>query len=317
MLVRDEEFECWHRQIFDYYDETGEYPYCCIGEGKYKHCIPYEGNEKIAGTRKASYIGEDSVHDGDLIYSCWSEEDGRSCAWVAILKGDFSPEYYETYAGAYLHKNNDDEPELWIDEPCSSAQHFTRLATEEERKFIFDKLHENEYDWNAEKKQIVEYVPAYEPKDGDFVYVENSRYKYIFIKKVGPALTEKYISLNIEYGNLSDECHKCCDDECIISIRPATEEEKNLLLSKLHENGKDWDPEKKEIVDWKWKPKVGELVYFYDWCSQTCRFINCSIIYDLTDGQVLRDKKGNCYATKEECQEMCEKLNEAIKNVRL
>ncbi len=38
--------------------------------------------------------------------------------------------------------------------------------------------------------------------------------------------------------------------------RLATPEEKQLLLDKMREQGKDWDGEK--IVDWVWKPKVSE-----------------------------------------------------------
>ncbi len=46
------------------------------------------------------------------------------------------------------------------------------------------------------------------------------------------------------------------DDNIACSIRIATPEEKQLLLDKMHEQGKDWDGEK--IVDWVWRPKVGE-----------------------------------------------------------
>lgn len=41
-------------------------------------------------------------------------------------------------------------------------------------------------------------------------------------------------------------------------IRLATPEEKDLLLSKMHEAGKEWDEEKCEIVDYRWRAEKGK-----------------------------------------------------------
>lgn len=108
------------------------------------------------------------------------------------------------------------------------------------------------------------YVEPYKPKDGDFVYVElKNGSKYIFIKNKGEELSGKYISLNVCYGFLSNDCPKCCEDSDIILIRPATDDEKSQLLSKLHKTGKDWNAEKKSIVNYSapFSPKVGDILY--------------------------------------------------------
>ncbi len=46
-----------------------------------------------------------------------------------------------------------------------------------------------------------------------------------------------------------------------IKIRLATSEEKQWLLDKIHEKGIDWDAEKKQLVDWRWKPKNSSKKY--------------------------------------------------------
>ena len=48
---------------------------------------------------------------------------------------------------------------------------------------------------------------------------------------------------------------------CERKDRLASESEKQLLLDKLHEAGKDWDAEKCKIVDYRWVPKQGTIYY--------------------------------------------------------
>ena len=44
----------------------------------------------------------------------------------------------------------------------------------------------------------------------------------------------------------------------------STEEEKQFLLEALHADGKDWDADNKQIVDYKRKPKIGDNYYYID-----------------------------------------------------
>lgn len=47
-------------------------------------------------------------------------------------------------------------------------------------------------------------------------------------------------------------------------FRHSTEEEKQRLIKALNDQGKDWDAEKMEIVDYIWKPKIGDVIYYID-----------------------------------------------------
>lgn len=52
VLVRDDDDEEWKPQIFSCYVNDGIYIYCTLAEDFYAQCIPYEGNEHLAGTTK-------------------------------------------------------------------------------------------------------------------------------------------------------------------------------------------------------------------------------------------------------------------------
>jgi hypothetical protein len=47
-------------------------------------------------------------------------------------------------------------------------------------------------------------------------------------------------------------------------IRPLTKSEKQIVIDKLHEQGKDWDAEKMEIIDYQWRAEKGGLYWYYD-----------------------------------------------------
>ena len=52
-----------------------------------------------------------------------------------------------------------------------------RIATEEEKQWLLDKLHAEGKDWDAENKRIVEY--RWQPKDGEDYYVINTLFKVL------------------------------------------------------------------------------------------------------------------------------------------
>ena len=79
-------------------------------------------------------------------------------------------------------------------------------------------------------------------------------------------------------------------------VRFATEAEKQLLIDKLHENGKDWNAEKKEIVDYKWKPEKKENFFYlnrYGWVTSA----NTFPLNGAERGELI--KNGNYYKTRE------------------
>ncbi len=57
--------------------------------------------------------------------------------------------------------------------------------------------------------------------------------------------------------------------DCKISgykdFRHATPEERTQLLEAMHAASKDWDFEKQEVVDWEWRPKIGEQYFCVAW----------------------------------------------------
>lgn len=53
VLVRDGYGGYWKCNLFSYIDNREGYPYACL-DGRYKYCIPYEGNETLVGTSDKS-----------------------------------------------------------------------------------------------------------------------------------------------------------------------------------------------------------------------------------------------------------------------
>lgn len=53
VLVRDDDSDAWEPAIFIGYFATDSAPYRCIG-AEWHQCIPYEGNESLAWTKRAA-----------------------------------------------------------------------------------------------------------------------------------------------------------------------------------------------------------------------------------------------------------------------
>ena len=128
--------------------------------------------------------------------------------------------------------------------------------------------------------------------------------KYLFI--------EDYISLDSVDGLMLDSNYT----DAATDVRYATEEEKQKLFDALAKEGKAWDAEKKAVVELKWKPKDGEKYYYpyfdareYDFIIQYAAWLG---IYSEENGY----KKGWVFRTKEECEAYCERLNQAIMEVK-
>ena len=147
--------------------------------------------------------------------------------------------------------------------------------------------------------------------DGDFVASSDLGAKILMIYK---SKKEWYhvnchvsvcIGLRENYVSYNDCC--VCDD-----ARIATEEEKQFLLDALHADGKDWDADKKKIVDYRCKPKIGDNYYYID-----C-FLD--IVDDIWSGDRMDDlvyTSGNCFKTKEEAQKYADKFCEILKYRKL
>ncbi len=148
-------------------------------------------------------------------------------------------------------------------------------------------------------------------KDGDFVALNNIGGKFLMIYKSKRGCSGVYFyayAPDLTLGN-----HVSYNAWCVgWDYRIATEEEKKFLLDALHADGKDWDADKKQIVDYRCKPKVGDNYYYID------SFLDvCSSYWDADSADYLAYSRGNCFKTKEEAQKYADKFSEFLKDRKL
>lgn len=94
----------------------------------------------------------------------------------------------------------------------------------------------------------------------------------------------------------------------IAHARLASPSEVEHFHELMHKYGKDWDAEKKQVVDWKWEPKEGDDYYYID--------NDGDIISDNWDEMPTdadRYNFGNCFRTEEEAEVMAEKVKKLLK----
>lgn len=170
-------------------------------------------------------------------------------------------------------------------------------------------------DWTIEDGVMVvsPKVEKFEPKDGGVVTYLNDDKPTIYVYKDGKYNTSFYVA----YSSMLEHCFIGEGEHLSMNrsnILPATEEEKKLLFDKLKEEGYEWDAEKKEVVKIKWKPKSGDIFYRpsltygrFDCYKTSCNHSSIDKTYI---------SKGWAFATEEECQELCNRLNNAINSVK-
>ena len=117
------------------------------------------------------------------------------------------------------------------------------------------------------------------------------------------------------YRNDSDYSCKQGDSDSATFVRFATEEEKKKLFDKLAEEGYEWKAETKELVKLKWMPKEGEEFYLPLYYTYPSEFKPITSLLNKGRDKVILDK-GWVFRTKEECQEFCNRLNDAINSVK-
>lgn len=150
-------------------------------------------------------------------------------------------------------------------------------------------------------------VEKFEPKDGDVVTTEGGRQVFINKKYIEKGCGYAYIGWN--FGN--DE--EFIEGEWAYS-RFATEEERKKLFDKLKEKGYEWDAEKKEVVKIKWKPVLGEVYFGIEFVDHEFRYADWN--WKNSTYEIEAYERGWCFKTKEECQEFCNRLNNAINQVK-
>ena len=86
----------------------------------------------------------------------------------------------------------------------------------------------------------------------------------------------------------------------------ATTEEQQQLLEAMHAEGKDWDFKKQEVVDWEWRPKIGESYFVIDPYDK--KVIKTEYDGDSIDG--LNFKIGVAFRTRELAEAALEMLKQ-------
>ena len=141
-------------------------------------------------------------------------------------------------------------------------------------------------------------------KDGAVVFSSLTRAFAVCTEKedtqYGEVLTHFVLSENAIYYNRSIRKR---------DYRLANKKKRKIFLERLHKLGKDWDAENKQLVDWRWKPKNGETIYYFDEIGQIL-----SDRYDDFSNSPLSDF-GNCFRTREEAEAAVERVKKALKGI--
>lgn len=151
----------------------------------------------------------------------------------------------------------------------------------------------------------------FEPKDGDVIISGgDTRFVAIF-KRMKEEYSFYYYALLVLDGDKRPQLNSWAS---FLNVRPATEEEKQKLFDKLAEEGLAWDNEKKEIVKLKWKPREEEGYYVplfdnFKFETYLSRWDENEVDYEFYN-------MGLVFKTEQECQEFCDKLNQAINQVK-
>lgn len=99
---------------------------------------------------------------------------------------------------------------------------------------------------------------------------------------------------------------------CNADYHKAGSEELRQFHEFLHKHGKDWDAEKKQLVEWRWKPKAGENYFFIS--SELSVEATSNDGFDLDKAHI---RCGNCFRTSDEAEAMAEKIKMLLKGEAL
>lgn len=152
----------------------------------------------------------------------------------------------------------------------------------------------------------------FEPKDGDVIVSGGDTHFVAIFEKMKEKYSFYYYSLLVLEGDKRPQINNWAS---FLNVRPATEEEKKKLFDKLAEEGLAWDAERKELVKIKWKPYEGCNIYYPSYNTITANFITLRGMFNSGRDKDLMDKDW-LFKTEQECQEFCDRLNEAINSVK-
>ena len=250
------------------------------------------------------------------------------------LENDFHKVIHDEVCGVFGKINNEFKEIL-------KANGVTREKIEEMAKESIKELEKDCPDiWD---KMIQEYgeaicgkkVQKYEPKDGEFVKIEQEG-KLYFTPDLGIGYSEKepsigiFKSIEMNKGKellfcyitlmrdsqyevllpLEHEGHTFSVGEVSnLKVSPATEAEKKLLIDKLAEVNKRWNPNTKQIEDVRWRAGMNKPYYY---------IIGFDNIVGTTDARLACDDNrhatNNYFKTREAAEKVAEQIRNIFKN---
>ena len=249
-----------------------------FGLDKYGNCFEFP-DSKCVIFPKGKFTWEGFVPpykftNGDIV-----AKDTVNGTQLFILKEDIGNGY------AYCYMMLDDDGRA-----CFGVRsfHVKRLATEEEKKRLFQAIKDNGYKWDAERKCLEELI---EPKFkvGDRIQYNGSNYKPIHIIK--SIVADRYIFDNDDYIKFGDEVHYSLLKFDISTLKPY----KSEVLYRNTVNGY-WKP-----AFWgAYIPEKSERHQYHDFLT-TAGFAHYCIPYE--GNEHLMGKQDDCsdyYKTWEE-----------------
>ena len=144
----------------------------------------------------------------------------------------------------------------WASNPMTCSEAFTRFGM----RLVLTDI----------EQQIIEEKTKYEPQDGDVCFVRTDAGNcFIFIKRdhKPDEGIHSYACFDTNLWCLCSTKVSCvCDRKSIRELRPATDEEKQLLFDAMAKKGKRWNAEKKVVEDIPkpYEVKKGEPVLVRD-----------------------------------------------------
>ena len=250
-----------------YLDKVRPHLGVVVTTDKYKEEFLYDGRYGMNGEcmlfpskDKTTWEGfQRPFMDGDVVAT-------TNGLWIGITTGGEKGKFIPTYC--VIRSGDEFEFKAYPDRKGEWA--FNRLATEEEKKKLFNAIKENGYRWNPETKTLekltLEKLPKF--KDGDILFVK-AAYSWIIIYKESENEGElyKYVGIPVgipDYPNhtfMVYDCNPLCCKDDISEIRLATEEEKKKLFDAIKENSFEWNSETKTLEKLvKPKFKVGDKI---------------------------------------------------------
>lgn len=186
------------------------------------------------------------------------------------------------------------------------------------------------YGYKDEPKEETQSVKEFY-EDGEFcVCHQGVRELYIFINRGKLPVKEHYDNRNIDkYAHL-ERTNVITIPYAVFAkdgllfipggsfyVRSATPEEKQLLLDELENAGYQWDEEHKKVVKRRWKPGPRETYYRpFSTGSDPEPYLTTTQAWMNYEIDKITYERDWLFQTKEECDAFCQKLNEAIQNVK-